>query len=69
MLDNANNYEGLAIKPIVVTIQTHQLKWFGHIMRRDENTTIKKAVYVKVKGGRHRERAANILAKGTSTPF
>ena len=50
-------------KPIIETIQTDQLKWFGHVMRRDEKTTAKKVLDLKVTWKRPRGRTANILAK------
>ena len=31
-------YGEFKIKPIIEIIQTDQLRWFGHVMRRDENT-------------------------------
>ena len=30
---NADIYEEFKIKPIIETIQTDQLRWFGHVMR------------------------------------
>ncbi len=50
---NADIYEEFNIKPIIETIQTDQLIWFGHVMRRDENTTVKKVLDLK---GRTRGR-------------
>ena len=49
---NSDIYEEFKIKPIIETIQTDQLRWFGHVMRRDEKTTAKKVLDVKVKGNR-----------------
>ena len=46
---NADIYEEFNIKPIIETIQTDQLIWFGHVMRRDEKTTAKKVLDLKVK--------------------
>ena len=68
-------YEEFKIKPIIETIQTDQLRWFGHVMRRDEKTTAKKVLYLKVKGKRPRGRPRtswlkyidNILKKGEQT--
>ena len=45
-------YEEFTIKPIIETIQTDQLRWFGHVMRRDEETMAKKVLDLKVKGKR-----------------
>ena len=53
---NADIYDEFKIKPIIETIQTDQLRWFGHVMRRDEETTAKKVLNLKVKGKRHRGR-------------
>ena len=44
------------IKPIIGIIQTDQLRWFGHVMRRDEKTTAKKVLHLKVKGKMPRGR-------------
>ena len=49
-------YKEFKIKPIIETIQTDQLRWFGHMMRRDEKTTAKKVLHLKVKGKRPRGR-------------
>ena len=49
-LRNADIYDEFKIKPIIETIQTYQLRWFGHVMRRDEETTAKKVLDLKVKG-------------------
>ena len=49
-------YEECKIKPIIDTIQIDQLRWFGHVMRRDEKTTAKKVLDLKVKGKRTRGR-------------
>ena len=53
---NADIYDEFKIKPIIETIQTDQLRWFGHVMRRDEETTAKKVLNLKVKGKRPRGR-------------
>ena len=53
---NADIYEEFKIKPIIETIQTDQLRWSGHVMRRDENTTVKKVLDLKVKRIRPRGR-------------
>ena len=53
---NADIYDEFKIKPIIETIQTDQLRWFGHVMRRDEETTAKKVLYLKVKRKRPRGR-------------
>ena len=45
-LRNADIYDEFKIKPI---IQTDQLRWFGHVMRRDEETTAKKILDLNVK--------------------
>ena len=49
-LRNADMYDKFKIKPIIETIQTDQLRWFGHVMRRDEETTAKKVSDLKEKG-------------------
>ena len=49
-------YETFKITPIInKTIQTHQLRWFGLVMRRDGITT-KKALDIKVNGEKPRGR-------------
>ena len=53
---NPDIYEEFKIKPIIETIQTDQLRWFGHVMRRDEKTRAKKVLHLKVKGKRPRGR-------------
>ena len=53
---NADIFEEFKIKPIIETIQTDQLRWFGHVMRRDEKATAKTVLDVKVKGKRPRGR-------------
>ena len=53
---NADIYESVDIKPIIETIQTDQLRWFVHVMSRDEKTTAKRVLDVKVKGKRPRGR-------------
>ena len=55
-LRNADMYDEFKIKPIIETIQTDQLRWFDHVMRRDEETTAKKVLDLKVKGKRPRGR-------------
>ena len=52
--------KSLKIKPIIENIQTDKLRWFGHVMRRDENTTAKKVLHLKVKGKRPRGRPRNL---------
>ena len=49
-------YEEFKIKPIIETVQPDQLRWFGHVMIRDEETTAKKVLDLKVKGKRPRGR-------------
>ena len=49
-------YEEFKIKPIIETIQTDQLRWFGNVMRLDEKTTAKKVLHLKVKGKKPRGR-------------
>ena len=51
---NADIYEEFKIKPIIGTIQTDQLRWFGHVMRRDETTTAMGILHLKVKWRRPR---------------
>ena len=34
---NADIYNEFKIKPIIETIQTDKLRWFGNMMRRDES--------------------------------
>ena len=53
-----NADEELKIKPIIETIQTDRLRWFGHVMRRDEKTTAKKVLHLKVKRPRGRQRTS-----------
>ena len=53
---NADIYEEFKIKPIIETIQTDQLRWFGHVMRRDETTAAMEVLYLKVKWRRPRRR-------------
>ncbi len=43
-------YEEFKFKPIIETIQTYQLRWFGHAMIRYEKTTAKKVICLTVKG-------------------
>ena len=56
IIRNADIYDDFKIKPIIETIQTYQLRWFDHVMRRDEETTAKKVLDLKVKEKRHRGR-------------
>ena len=60
---NADIQEECKIKPIIETIQTGQLWWFGHVMERDEKTTAKKVLDLKVKGKRPRGRPRTSLLK------
>ena len=55
-LRNADIYEEVKIKPIIETIQTDLLRWFGHVMRRDEKTTAKKVLDLNINGKIPRER-------------
>ena len=43
---NVDVYEELKIKPIIEAIQTDPLRWFGHVVRRDEKKTAKKVIYL-----------------------
>ena len=53
---NADVYEEFKITPIIETIQTGPLRWFGHVMRRYEKTATKKVLNLKVKDrGERRE--------------
>ena len=55
-VQHAAIYEEFMIKPIIDTIQTDQIRWFGHVMRRDEKTTAKNVLDIKVKWKRPRGR-------------
>ena len=46
---NADIYDEFKSKPIIETIQTDQLRWFGHVMRRDDESA-NKVLELKVKG-------------------
>ena len=39
IIRNADIYDEFKIKPIIETIQTYQLRWFGHVMRRESTRT------------------------------
>ena len=43
---NAPIHEESKIKPVIETTQTDQLRWFGHVMRRHEETMTRKVRYI-----------------------
>jgi calcineurin-like phosphoesterase family protein len=64
----------LDIQSILTTVKNSQLRWFGHVMRRDDSSLVKNILDYKVKGkrptGRPRRtylRHINLLLKDRST--
>ena len=51
---NGAIYEEFKINPIIETIQTDQLRWFGQVMRQDEKTMTKKVLDLKLEEKRPR---------------
>ena len=47
-------YRESKITPIVEVIKINQLKWYGHVMRRDDDSVVKVALSIQITGKRPR---------------
>jgi len=50
--------ERLGLDYIITVVQQHRLRWYGHVLRKDENDWVKKYVDYEVKGVRPKGRRA-----------
>ena len=48
--------ERLGTDDIITAIQQHRLRWYGHVVRQDENDWVKKCMDYEVEGARPRGR-------------
>jgi len=48
--------ERLGIDDIALVLQQHRLRWYGHVLRKDDDDWAKKCMEFEVKGPRPRER-------------
>ena len=48
--------EKLGIDYIITVIQQHRLRWYGHVLRKDENKWVKKCMDYEVEGVKLRGR-------------
>ena len=49
-------YKQSNMLPIVQVINKNKLRWFGHVMGREEDSTLRVVMKVKLKGKRPRGR-------------
>jgi len=52
----SNVAERLAVDDIITVIQRHRLRWYGHVLIKDENDWVKICTDFKVEGVRPRGR-------------
>ena len=53
LLDHIKNeelLERMGIQPISEKIRTSRLRWFGHVMRKDDNDWVKQCMEIKLEG-------------------
>jgi len=53
-LDHATNVDVrglLQVAPIQAKMREARLRWFGHVMRRDDHSVVRTAPYMRVGGG------------------
>jgi len=48
--------ERLGIDDIITVIQRHRLRWYGHVLRKDENDWVQRCADYEVEGVRPRGR-------------
>ena len=53
---NEDLYKQSNMLPIVQVINKNKLRWFGHVMRREEESTLRVVMQLKMKGKRPRGR-------------
>nr|XP_053619323.1 uncharacterized protein LOC128680302 [Plodia interpunctella] len=46
----------LKVAPIIGKLESNRLRWYGHVMRREENNIVRKVMDVKLNGKRNRGR-------------
>ena len=54
---NEDLYKPSNMLPIVQVINKNKLRWFGHAMRREEDSTLRVVIKLKMKGKRPRGRS------------
>ena len=59
MKDNIRNIEfkrRCGVEKIVEKVREERLRWFGHVVRRDEGKVVKGIIRMEVKGGNRRRK-------------
>jgi len=51
-----NSRELLGLEPVSLMIKRSRLRWFGHVVQKDDNDWVKRCITWKVEGFRQRGR-------------
>jgi len=56
--------ERLGIDDIALVLQQNRLRWYGHVLRKEDDDWVKKCVEYEVKGPRPRGRPKQVHSQG-----
>ncbi len=46
----------MGIEPVMAAVKRNRLRWFGHVLRKDESAWLRRVMEMNVEGGRGRGR-------------
>ena len=58
--------ERLGVDGITLVLQQNRLRWYGHVLRKDDDDWVKKCMEYEVEGSRPRGKTKEDLERGCS---